>query len=208
MKNMEWAGTAACRSCRWPDRTASSWCWSTPAATSCMCPCNSCIWSRAIPARRPRVRHCTSWAPTNGRERANAPPTRSVTWPPNYSTCMRNARPRKVRRWSARSWTTRPSPTVFPSRKPLTRPKPSARCCRIFHRETHGPRGGVTWFRQDRGGHARGLHCGAIRQTCGGLVPTTLLAEQHTNNFRDRFADWPVRVETLSRFRTGKKTMP
>jgi transcription-repair coupling factor (superfamily II helicase) len=38
------------------------------------------------------------------------------------------------------------------------------------------------------------------------LVPTTLLAEQHTNNFRDRFADWPVRIETLSRFRTGKET--
>ncbi len=38
------------------------------------------------------------------------------------------------------------------------------------------------------------------------LVPTTLLAEQHTNNFRDRFADWPVRVETLSRFRSGKES--
>jgi transcription-repair coupling factor (superfamily II helicase) len=38
------------------------------------------------------------------------------------------------------------------------------------------------------------------------LVPTTLLAEQHTSNFRDRFADWPVRIETLSRFRTGKET--
>ncbi len=33
------------------------------------------------------------------------------------------------------------------------------------------------------------------------LVPTTLLAEQHLNNFRDRFADWPVRIESLSRFR-------
>jgi transcription-repair coupling factor (superfamily II helicase) len=38
------------------------------------------------------------------------------------------------------------------------------------------------------------------------LVPTTLLAEQHTNNFRDRFADWPVRVESLSRFRTSKES--
>ncbi|MEJ2480465.1 MAG: transcription-repair coupling factor [Acidihalobacter sp.] len=34
------------------------------------------------------------------------------------------------------------------------------------------------------------------------LVPTTLLAEQHLNNFRDRFADWPVRIESLSRFRS------
>jgi transcription-repair coupling factor (superfamily II helicase) len=38
------------------------------------------------------------------------------------------------------------------------------------------------------------------------LVPTTLLAEQHLNNFRDRFAEWPVRIESLSRFRTGKES--
>ena len=37
------------------------------------------------------------------------------------------------------------------------------------------------------------------------LVPTTLLAQQHQNNFADRFADWPVRIESLSRFRSGKE---
>ena len=37
------------------------------------------------------------------------------------------------------------------------------------------------------------------------LVPTTLLAQQHGENFRDRFADWPVRVEVLSRFQTTKQ---
>ena len=36
------------------------------------------------------------------------------------------------------------------------------------------------------------------------LVPTTLLAQQHYQNFKDRFADWPVRVEQLSRFRSRK----
>ena len=35
------------------------------------------------------------------------------------------------------------------------------------------------------------------------LVPTTLLAQQHVQSFRDRFADWPVRIEALSRFRSG-----
>ncbi len=35
------------------------------------------------------------------------------------------------------------------------------------------------------------------------LVPTTLLAQQHYENFRDRFADWPVRIEVLSRFRSA-----
>jgi transcription-repair coupling factor (superfamily II helicase) len=35
------------------------------------------------------------------------------------------------------------------------------------------------------------------------LVPTTLLAQQHYDNFRDRFSDWPVTVEVLSRFRSA-----
>ena len=37
------------------------------------------------------------------------------------------------------------------------------------------------------------------------LVPTTLLAQQHGQNFRDRFAEWPVRVEVLSRFQSAKE---
>ncbi|MEO8803471.1 MAG: transcription-repair coupling factor [Rudaea sp.] len=37
------------------------------------------------------------------------------------------------------------------------------------------------------------------------LVPTTLLAQQHYTNFRDRFADWPVRVEVISRFKSKKE---
>jgi transcription-repair coupling factor (superfamily II helicase) len=38
------------------------------------------------------------------------------------------------------------------------------------------------------------------------LAPTTLLVQQHVANFRDRFADWPVRIEALSRFGTSKET--
>ena len=38
------------------------------------------------------------------------------------------------------------------------------------------------------------------------LAPTTLLVQQHLTNFRDRFADWPVRIEALSRFGTSKET--
>tara|TARA_R110001599_G_scaffold159052_1_gene346142 strand:- start:167518 stop:171033 length:3516 start_codon:yes stop_codon:yes gene_type:complete len=37
------------------------------------------------------------------------------------------------------------------------------------------------------------------------LAPTTLLAEQHAQTFTDRFADWPVRIAELSRFRSGKE---
>ncbi len=37
------------------------------------------------------------------------------------------------------------------------------------------------------------------------LVPTTLLAQQHYENFQDRFADWPIQIGLLSRFQTAKQ---
>lgn len=37
------------------------------------------------------------------------------------------------------------------------------------------------------------------------LVPTTLLAQQHFQSFQDRFAEWPVKVEMISRFKTAKE---
>ena len=37
------------------------------------------------------------------------------------------------------------------------------------------------------------------------LVPTTILAQQHYNNFKERFEDYPIRVEVLSRFKTAKQ---
>lgn len=38
------------------------------------------------------------------------------------------------------------------------------------------------------------------------LAPTTLLVEQHAQNFADRFADFPIKVAQLSRFNTSKQT--
>ena len=37
------------------------------------------------------------------------------------------------------------------------------------------------------------------------IAPTTLLALQHTETFKDRFADWPVNIDSLSRFKTRKQ---
>ncbi|MDQ7990306.1 MAG: transcription-repair coupling factor [Candidatus Dactylopiibacterium sp.] len=37
------------------------------------------------------------------------------------------------------------------------------------------------------------------------LCPTTLLAEQHYQTFADRFADWPIRVAEISRFKTARE---
>ena len=37
------------------------------------------------------------------------------------------------------------------------------------------------------------------------LVPTTLLAQQHHDTFNDRFANWPINIAVISRFKTGKE---
>ena len=37
------------------------------------------------------------------------------------------------------------------------------------------------------------------------LVPTTILAQQHYNTFKQRFENYPIRVEVLSRFKTAKQ---
>jgi transcription-repair coupling factor (superfamily II helicase) len=37
------------------------------------------------------------------------------------------------------------------------------------------------------------------------LAPTTLLAQQHYESLKDRFADWPITIDVLSRFRTTKE---
>ena len=54
------------------------------------------------------------------------------------------------------------------------------------------------------------IHYAAFRSALDGkqvavLVPTTLLAQQHYNSFGDRFADWPVSVEVVSRFKSNKE---
>ncbi len=51
---------------------------------------------------------------------------------------------------------------------------------------------------------------GAFKAVMGGkqvaiLVPTTILAQQHFNTFRERMADYPIRVELLSRYRTRRE---
>ncbi|MDX2506299.1 MAG: transcription-repair coupling factor [Gammaproteobacteria bacterium] len=37
------------------------------------------------------------------------------------------------------------------------------------------------------------------------LVPTTLLSQQHTENFQNRFAEWPIKIAALSRFQNKKE---
>jgi len=51
-----------------------------------------------------------------------------------------------------------------------------------------------------------GLYCVHQWQASGRFkYPPTLLAQQHYNSFRDRFADWPVKVDVMSRFKNRQR---
>ncbi len=49
------------------------------------------------------------------------------------------------------------------------------------------------------------LKCVAGMRQAAVMVPTTILADQHTRTFRKRFAEYPVRIEMLSRFQSKKR---
>jgi len=58
--------------------------------------------------------------------------------------------------------------------------------------------------REDGGRHPRRVQAVMDGKQVAVLVPTTVLAQQHYNTFRERMADYPIRVELLSRFRTRR----
>src|SRR5436853_1428886 len=49
------------------------------------------------------------------------------------------------------------------------------------------------------------FRCAVANRQVAVLVPTTVLAQQHDQSFRERMADYPIRVESLSRFKTKKE---
>jgi len=49
------------------------------------------------------------------------------------------------------------------------------------------------------------FRCAVANRQVAVLVPTTVLAQQHDQSFRERMADYPVRIESLSRFKTKKE---
>ncbi len=56
----------------------------------------------------------------------------------------------------------------------------------------------------NRSGDARRFPAVDNHKQVAVLVPTTLLAQQHYDNFRYCFANWPVRIEIYSRFRSAR----
>jgi transcription-repair coupling factor (superfamily II helicase) len=49
------------------------------------------------------------------------------------------------------------------------------------------------------------FRCSVANRQVAVLVPTTVLAQQHDQSFRERMADYPVRIESLSRFKTKRE---
>jgi transcription-repair coupling factor (superfamily II helicase) len=60
-------------------------------------------------------------------------------------------------------------------------------------------------LRQDRAGDAGGVQGVEFGKQVAVLVPTTVLAEQHYRSFRERMADYPFVIESISRFKTRAK---
>ncbi len=103
---------------------------------------------------------------------------------------------------------TRPSPTPSRSRRPRTRPRPSRKVLADLQSDRPMDRivcGDVGFGKTEVAMRAAFVAAQAGKQVAV-LAPTTLLVQQHLANFRDRFADWPVRIEALSRFGNAKET--
>ncbi len=94
---------------------------------------------------------------------------------------------------------------AFPSRKPRTSAKPSTPSSPTWPASAPWTAwSAATWASaRPRSPCARAFVAVQAGRQVAVLVPTTLLAEQHAANFRDRFADLPVRIESLSRFRSA-----
>ena len=95
------------------------------------------------------------------------------------------------------------------SRRRPTRTPPSPPCSTIM-RSAAGR--WIAWSAGTSDSARRRWRCAPRSSPCKAgwqvavLVPTTLLAQQHHQTFADRFADWPVRVESLSRFRSRARS--
>ena len=156
----------------------------------------------------PERRRCTSSAPTSGRGRAGAPPNRSATWRRNCSTCMHAARRRPDCRCRSTSSITRAFANAFPFEETEDQAQAISEVLTDLGSERPMDRivcGDVGFGKTEVAMRAAFIAVQSGKQVAV-LAPTTLLVQQHLANFRDRFADWPVRIEALSRFGTSRET--
>ncbi len=179
----------------------------TQKATSYTCPSRSCIWSRVTPAPRRNWRRCTRSAATPGSAPSARPRRRCATSPPNCSAlyAQREARQghaftydRTLYEQFAASFPFEETPDQLQAIEAVIADLASGKAMdRVVC-------GDVGFGKTEVALRAAFVAAIAGKQVAL-LVPTTLLAQQHYQNFRDRFADWPVRVEVISRFKSKKE---
>ncbi len=151
-------------------------------------------------------RRCIRSVANSGARPSARPPKRFATSLPN---CWRS-RPvaRRVPAWHCR-WTVRCTSRSQPDSRSRN-PRSAGRHRRHPARPRQQPADGPCGLRRRRFGKTEVAVRAAFAAASAGkqvavLVPTTLLAEQHYRNFRDRFADYPLKVEVLSRFKSTKE---
>lgn len=126
--------------------------------------------------------------------------------PLNCSTSMPGVPLAKVMHSPTRKPITRRSAPVSRSKKPRTSNRPLKPCANMLAPKPMDRLvcGDVGFGKTEVAMRAAFIAVHGGRQVAI-LVPTTLLAQQHYNSFRDRFADWPVTVEVMSRFKSAKE---
>ena len=137
-----------------------------------------------------------------------APPKRCATWPPNCSTCTRAAPPHQATPLKARELEYQTFANGFPFEETADQAEAIRQVLNDLQTDRPMDRvvcGDVGFGKTEVAMRAAFVAVQAGKQVAV-LVPTTLLAQQHLQSFRDRFADWPVRIEALSRFRSGAET--
>jgi len=198
---------SACRSWTLRVSPVSSWCWSISTATACTCRSSPCTWSplyRCGARERPAAQTRTDqWA--RARKRA-AEQVRDV------AAELLDLYARRKRSKACNFRSTSRSYLAFANAFPFDETEDQGEAIRaVFERprgrSADGPhRVRRRRVRQDRSSDARRVRGGRGGQT--GRVARThdTPGPAALTNFRDRFADWAVRVESLSRFGNSKET--
>ena len=195
--------------CRSPAPRATSCTSSTPAATGSTCRSTASTWCRSTSAPTARRRALdklggASWEKVKAKTRESI-----LAMAEELLALYARARARRAATPSARR---DPYFREFEATLPVRGDaRPAAgdrrRARRPAARQADGPPDlRRRRLRQDRGGAARRLPRRAwTASRWRVLVPTTVLAQQHFDTFRQRFAGYPVRVEMLSRFQTAAR---
>jgi transcription-repair coupling factor (superfamily II helicase) len=206
------ASAATSAWCTWISATATpnSCTSNTPTAPSSTCRWRSCRSSRATAAPTRNRSSCTRWAPASGKRPRRRPPSRCTTPPPNCCTSTPSAPRARATRSSFKQHDLEAFADGFGFEE--TPDQQAAINAVIADMKSGKPMdrlvcGDVGFGKTEVAMRAAFVAVADGKQVAM-LCPTTLLAEQHYQNFSDRFADWPVKIAEMSRFKSAKGTGP